>query len=178
MPSDPPKKRGRPSRLDAPGVREKLRELAARVDVLTPEIMARLIELIRAGNYSEVAAASLGIPKVTYYRWREDNEDFRDAISKAEGEAEVIALAELRGPEPTYAPGWYLERKHPDRWGKRAAIVADAENRELEKQRLKAEIALLEAKKLESDRGEATQPITVMLPSLAVSPGSNGSNGS
>lgn len=78
------KKRGRPTRLSG-------------------ELIRRVAEVIRAGNYIETACAMLGISKTTYYKWLRDAakgagglvSEFAHAIEKASAEAESAALARI-----------------------------------------------------------------------------------
>lgn len=107
---------------------------------LTPALQARIVKLVREGNYPETAAASLGVNRATYYRWMERGEkcakgdeifrDFRDALTRAKAAAETKALARVskgfadkaRGPERAQ---WYLERVAPDRFGRRDKVVVE-----------------------------------------------------
>jgi transposase len=100
-----------------------------RPDKLTDELKARLLEAVRAGVPVEVAAEYAGISRSTYYRWLSLAEEddrfraFRDEVRTAEAEAEVHATATLR---KAMGDDWraalaYLERRHPERWGRRRA---------------------------------------------------------
>jgi hypothetical protein len=71
---------------------------------LTPEIQAAIVARLSAGNYAEVAAASAGIHKATYYRWmargrrakRGQFRGFCDAIKRAEADAEVAHIGHIK----------------------------------------------------------------------------------
>ncbi len=101
---------------------------------LTKQVAEKIEAAIRAGNYAEAAARSAGIDPSTYYRWMERGEstkredrpyrEFREAIKKAEGEAEVHAVALVRKamPDNWQAAMTYLERRYPDRWRRREAV--------------------------------------------------------
>lgn len=109
----PPQSRGR-------GARTKL----------TPELLAQAVELIEQGNYAIVACRCLGISEETWYRWLREGErsaegiqrQFYEAIRTAEAVAEQRAVDHWRRafPEDWKACRDYLERKHPDRWAKKA----------------------------------------------------------
>lgn len=95
---------------------------------LTPELIAKAEKLIASGNYVETACKYLCINKSTWYDWLNKAESrggiyiaFSNAIKKAEAEAEILAVSQivLAGNETWQALAWYLERKYPDRWGKR-----------------------------------------------------------
>jgi len=53
--------------------------------------------------------------------------DFADAVKKAEAEAEANALKAIKDatPQNWQAGAWYLERKYPDRFGRRVAVDAN-----------------------------------------------------
>ncbi len=99
---------------------------------LTPELQDRIVELIRAGNYIETVCQAVGIGKTTFYRWLERGRnsktkkgkfwEFWNAIKKAESEAEAFYLDQIRKAAVEgrwQAAAWYLERKYPDRWGRK-----------------------------------------------------------
>lgn len=107
----PPRRPGRPSKI-------------------SPEIQARVVQAIQAGNYLEVAAAYAGLSKDTLYRWMKAGarsssgpyREFSDAIQKALADAEVrdVALIAKAAADGEWtAAAWRLERKFPDRWGRR-----------------------------------------------------------
>ena len=97
--------------------------------ILTPELQAEIVTYIEGGSYVETAAAGAGISKDTFYAWLKKGKkeskgiyrDFSDAIIKA------IARSELRDINNIYKAGqtswqasaWRLERKYPDRWGRK-----------------------------------------------------------
>ena len=101
----------------------------ARPSKLTPEVTKRLTEAIRAGNYYEAACGYAGIGYSTFRVWMTKGEkaksgkyrEFMDAIKKAEHEAEVrmVAMWQKHMPENWQAIATFLERRHPDRWGRK-----------------------------------------------------------
>lgn len=120
---------------------------------LTPEVQHRIVQAIQAGNYMETAAAYAGINKSTLYLWlkrgaREKERleknsrarmrkseapfvEFSNAIQKALAEAEMrdVMLIGKAAAEQWQAAAWRLERKFPQRWGRRVAIE-DAKERD------------------------------------------------
>jgi len=96
---------------------------------LNDELQNKICTAIRAGNYASVAAQYAGISEATFYKWMAFGEkqksgvyvEFREAIKKAEADAEVAAVAiiQKQAPDNWQAAAWYLERKHFDRWGKK-----------------------------------------------------------
>jgi transposase len=109
----PPKRGGRPTKL-------------------TERLQNRLIALIQQGNYRETAAALSGISPATFHRWMERGAQgrhpyraFREAVEHAETWAEGIAVrtvqSNIRAGDWKAAMTW-LERKFPDRWGRRNRV--------------------------------------------------------
>lgn len=110
---------------------------------ISNEIKHKIITAIRAGNYIETASAYAGISKSTLYDWLRRGErekqraeenprykirkseqpfvDFSDAVEKALAEAEVrdVAIIGKASEEQWQAAAWRLERKFPDRWGRK-----------------------------------------------------------
>lgn len=96
---------------------------------LTPELQERIVQAIRAGNYIETAAAYAGIAKSTLYDWLKRGaraktgkyRAFSDAVQRALAEAEVrdVAIIGKAAQEQWQAAAWRLERKFPERWGRK-----------------------------------------------------------
>lgn len=94
-----------------------------------------LLNAIEAGNYMETACALADLPKETVYQWlkrgQTEHDDhtspyriFYDAVKRAEARAEAEAVEDVRkagksGPQYWAASMTRLERRHPERWGKR-----------------------------------------------------------
>jgi transposase len=118
--------------------------MAGRPTKLTPQVQARIVQAIVGGNDITVAAAYAGIGKTTFYEWLErgrkeaarlaassrakpkDSEtpfaEFADAIQKAQADAETrnVALIAKAAQDGTWtAAAWWLERKYPERWGRK-----------------------------------------------------------
>ena len=86
----------------------------------TPEIEARITELIATGcTYAEAAAAA-GIHRDTFRVWRRDPA-FSVIIKKAEAEAcaRMVATVTKAAEKTWQAAAWWLERKYPARYAKR-----------------------------------------------------------
>lgn len=108
--------------------------MAGRPSKLTPELQERIISAIRAGNYMETAAAYAGISKDTLYRWLKQGaraksgpyKRFSDAIAQAMAQSEVRDVAVIHKAAETEwtAAAWRLERKYPERWGRRQKVEA------------------------------------------------------
>ena len=104
--------------------------MAGRKLKLDQELIEQVSLIIRQGNYAQTACEMVGIGTTTYYRWLETAEkdnapkiyrEFRDAIKRAEAQAEVRSVTRIMqaADEGTWqASAWYLERKHPTKWGR------------------------------------------------------------
>lgn len=116
---------------------------AGRPSKLTPEMATRLVSALEAGAYIETAAAIAGISKVTLYQWlktgAKDSEDgkggtlaagFLNAVEKAMAESEVRDLMVIQQAAEKgvwQAAAWRLERKYPDKWGRRRVELTGKE---------------------------------------------------
>ena len=100
---------------------------------LTPELIEQAAKLIAGGNYASTVFQMLGVGESTWYRWLEKGRDskgrsiyreFWESIQKAEAAAELRAVSGIvaAGRRNWTAFAWYLERKYPDRWGRRDKI--------------------------------------------------------
>jgi transposase len=107
---------------------------------LTLAISDKLCSALRAGNYVDTAAAYAGVVKDTFYQWlrrgaRATQADdhskaeapyraFHDAVHEAIASSEIrdVALIAKAATEQWQAAAWRLERRYPDRWGKRERI--------------------------------------------------------
>ena len=107
---------------------------------LTPEVREKVVSAIRAGNYANVAAEYAGIGERTFYRWLQRGQaanrgiyrQFWQAVKKAEREAEVraVAIIQKHMEDNWQAAMTYLERKFPDRWGRRDRLRVDLNPKE------------------------------------------------
>lgn len=107
---------------------------------LTPETKARLLEAIRRGNYYEVACSYAGISYSIFRKWliqgEQDGEgpyfELLQDVKRAEHEAEMALVEQWRRamPEDWKAIATFLERRHPDRWGKRDRLGVDHSGRQ------------------------------------------------
>lgn len=117
-----------------PAHREQNPRPGGRILTLTPEVHEKIVGLVKAGNYMEVAAAAAGVPRSTFYDWlrlgakdmADGNVDtplaeLSDALQRAEAEAEARDVARIAqaGGKNWQALAWRLERKNPKRWGRK-----------------------------------------------------------
>lgn len=109
---------------------------------LDPDVYGeRIAEALRQGNYVETACAKAGLHKDTFYEWLKKARRYRDGRGKetpteiapylrftdaienasAEGEAELLGTIREASYQQWQAAAWMLERRHPDKWGRRTA---------------------------------------------------------
>lgn len=117
----------------------------ARKSKLTKELIARADKLLKAGNYHTTVCQYLNIHPSTWYRWLQEGEkarsgikkEFYDTVKKAEAEAEIRLITELQKISQEennwQAIAWMLERKFPERWGKRDRRDDELRSLELKK---------------------------------------------
>lgn len=108
---------------------------------LDDEMIERICQALRVGAYIETAAAHCGISKQSYYTWSRRGAEEReriadgsrprkkeavyvrmlDAVERAMADSELRDLATITAASQTQwqAAAWKLERKHPDRYGRR-----------------------------------------------------------
>lgn len=117
---------------------------------LTPELTVKICDMLRAGNYLETAAAYAGVDKATLHRWLKRGRaemdrvegsigkakirkaeqpfvDFCNSVEKALSEGEVRDLIIISNAAKTdwKAAAWKLERKFPDKWGRKERVEAN-----------------------------------------------------
>jgi len=73
-----------------------------------------LVSALRAGNTRRAATAYAEVSAETFYRWLNEDVKFRDAVEKAEADAEARAVAiVIRAAQggTWQAAAWWLERR-------------------------------------------------------------------
>lgn len=117
-----------------------------------PERVQRFLTAVKAGAYIETAAAFAGINRDTIYDWMKKGaqeakgpyREFSDTVGQALAAAEIRDVTTIgtaaagrsaqfdsegrliaSAIEPDWrAAAWRLERRSPERWGRRDAVVA------------------------------------------------------
>ena len=98
----------------------------------TPEVIERIAQALRLGNYADTAASYGGIDERTYYRWLEQGESgeepycqFCQAVKEASHVAEMRALGRIQQAADAgtwQAAAWFLERRTPGKWSRREKV--------------------------------------------------------
>ncbi len=122
----------------------KEKHLGGRPTKLTPKLLARLVNLLRAGNYRETAASAVGIDRHTIREWEKRGQraspgdpkervyrEFAETVerSESEGECRHVTLIATAAQRQWTASAWLLERKHPEKWGRREAHQVTIEDK-------------------------------------------------
>lgn len=126
---------------------------------LTPELIGKIARDVGEGNYINTVCQAYGISKTTYYDWRKKGQAGRSKLHKEFYEAteKAVALSEQRyvgvikdaARDGTWtAAAWWLERRYPERWGKRDKVDVTSGGKPLQTLDLKSlsdeEINILE----------------------------------
>lgn len=109
--SEPPPRRGRPSKR-------------------TPEIEAAIADCLRLGMSIPQTCAACGVSETQFRNWRKHFRDFQELVRLAEAEAVKLNLAVIQAAAASgkswQAAAWFLERKHPEQWGKTETLSIEA----------------------------------------------------
>jgi hypothetical protein len=101
-------------------------------DIGSQSTIQEFLEAVGEGNYIDTSAKLAGLSKQAVYNWIKRGKDgeepfaaFVDALEKAEARAEVHLVRLQRkaaeaGPQYWPAAATQLERRHPEKWGKRS----------------------------------------------------------
>lgn len=96
---------------------------------LTEEKIQLASKLIGAGNTVKTIYGALDISKQTWYNWLDKGEKAKsglyrklyEEVEKAESKAEsrYVTIIAQAAEKEWQAAAWWLERKYPERWGKK-----------------------------------------------------------
>lgn len=135
---------------------------------LNKEVCDNICENLRRGNYITTACRASGITTNTYYRWKKRGEKgeepfktFLERTDKAESEGELACMEVIYNSATEQgnwlSAAWILERKYPQRFGKREQMALQTDNDfklEISTAKSPYEMGLEEKKLLKEDRGE------------------------
>lgn len=135
---------------------------------LNKEVCDNICENLRRGNYITTACRASGISTGTYYNWKKRGEKgeepfktFLERTDKAESEGELACMEVIYNSATEQgnwlSAAWILERKYPQRFGKREQMALQTDNDfklEISTAKSPYEMGLEEKKLLKEDRGE------------------------
>lgn len=106
-----------------------------RHEKLTSELIEQVKSYISAGNCVKAVCQYIGVSESTWFRWIERGEketgsiyyDFLESVRSAESAAEIRAVTGIvaAGKKDWKALAWFLERKYPEKWGKKKEDEVD-----------------------------------------------------
>lgn len=104
-----------------------------------------ILNALRTGCTRRAAAAVGGIHHATLYRWMDDDATLRDAVEKAEDEAEAhftsLVARAAADPKSWTAAAWWLERRKSGDYSRRDKVEMTIDLRK-EAERIAAEDGL------------------------------------
>lgn len=117
---------------------------------MSEETTKKICKYIADGNYLDTACRLAGLDYSTMRRWVQKGEqegkgvyyEFAEALKTAEAQAEAkrVELILKAGKLNDWkANAWYLERKYPERWGKRDHLEANIKSEHTERQEVMIE---------------------------------------
>jgi len=90
-----------------------------------PEMCETVIELMREGASQDEVIGHLDISRDTFYRWKEENKEFSDAIKRgirlSQAWWEREGRISLRDREFNYT-GWYMNMKNRFKWADKQEV--------------------------------------------------------
>jgi transposase len=108
---------------------------------LNPEMIEKLCKAVFEGNYMQTACRLAGISEPAFYQWIKNGEkdiqegtnsiftDLVKAIKKAESEAEAkmiqVVISNAVESKNWVSAMTYLERRYPERWGRKDRLQVD-----------------------------------------------------
>lgn len=124
----------------SPGTRQESRGRPRLLD-MNDSLSETLADYLKQGLYMREACALAGVSRDSVYSWlrqgskdRKEGNDtpearFSDIIKRAMAEAESDAISAVRaaGKNPAFwqAEAWFLERRYPDKYGKRDRVALE-----------------------------------------------------
>lgn len=92
------------------------------MSALTNEQLERLVALLKAGNYIEIAVRAIGVEIETFDELLREDEELRERVARARAEAEARSVASIANAarENWQAAAWLLERQYPERYARPA----------------------------------------------------------
>jgi len=101
---------------------------AGRHTTLTPEVQETICKAVADGNTFLTSALAAGVAQSTFSLWMKRGEDetegiyveFMEAIKEASAQAVQKQVKNIikAGKKNWQASAWFLERRHPQEWGK------------------------------------------------------------
>lgn len=147
-------------------IRERVPTNAQPHTKLTKELCDEICSYIEMGNYITRCCQAVGIHPTTYRTWKKKGEkgiepyaSFLKRVEKVEAKAEIVHTGVIHNVATEQgnwlASAWLLERKYPNRFGKREQMALNTDKEfklEISSAKSPYEMGLEEKKLLEEDR--------------------------
>ena len=146
-------------------IRERVPVDPVRNTKLTKELCDEICRYIEMGNYITRCCQAVGIHPSTYRAWKKKGEkgiepyaSFLKRVEKVEAKAEIVHTGIIHDVAETgnwLASAWLLERKYPNRFGKREQMALNTDKEfklEISSAKSPYEMGLEEKKLLDEDR--------------------------
>lgn len=146
-------------------IREEVPTKMPRRTKLTKELCDEICRYIEMGNYIDRSCEAVGINPSTFYTWKKKGKrgiepyaTFLKRVEKVEAKAEMKHLGIIHDVAEGgnwLASAWILERKYPNRFGKREQMALATDNDfklEISTAKSPYEMGLEEKRLLEEDR--------------------------
>ena len=116
--------------------------MPGRKTLLTQEVHDRIVQVVEDGNWDCVAAEAAGVSVSAFETWKrrgvEEDQGEEDpespyvqlvrALKSARALAEIDSVEKIRKDPSFQAQMTYLERKYPERWGRRDRVKVETED--------------------------------------------------
>ena len=136
-----------------------------RTTKLTKEVCDNICDGLKKGNYITTCCMASGINRHTYYNWKKRGEKgeepyktFLERVTEAEAIGEMLHVEIIHDTAVSgnwLSSAWLLERKYPQRFGKREQMALQTDNDfklEISTAKSPYEMGLEEKRLLEEDR--------------------------
>lgn len=146
-------------------IRERVPTKTRHNTKLTKELCDEICKYIEMGNYISRCCEAVGISPSTYHTWKKKGEkgiepyaSFLERVTKVEAKAEIVHTGIIHDVAESgnwLASAWLLERKYPNRFGKREQMALNTDKEfklEISTARSPYEMGEQEKKLLEEDR--------------------------
>lgn len=92
-------------------------------------ITAKILGAIKTGATVEAACSLARIARQTFYNWLKKDTVLKADYEEALAHSEIFLVSEIRKDPSWQSKAWLLERRFPERWGRRAVIDEGTQER-------------------------------------------------
>jgi len=98
-----------------------------RPTVMTPQVREQIIEALKGGNFRQTACDYAGISNQVFYRYLNEDEDFRRQVIKAEKASEIrlVGIVARAALQDARHAEWLLTHRFRERWDLDKTLTLD-----------------------------------------------------